>query len=167
MYRKDERMSEIRFTNKEAKQLNNTDFDETEKDVIILIAQIDEQVEFDSNYIRYTFGELLKFNMKKVKVKIDDLAEAIGLSDRQIRRMRGDKVEMIEFRIIIAICVVLQLTIDKAEELLNTKKYSLRCENFYVQVCKQLILKKVSLNMCNLVLKKKGLIPLTDEKQAA
>ena len=74
---------------------------------------------------------------------------------------------MIEFRIIIAICVVLQLTIDKAEELLNTKKYSLRCENVYVQVCKQLILKKVSLNMCNLVLKKKGLIPLTDEKQAA
>lgn len=161
MYGQNKRKEEKGY-GKKAVQLNNTLAEEQKKE-IELQSQIDDCFEFYGQRVRHTFGQLLKLNMKAAKISIENFSDIIGLSEREIGRMRQDKVEVISFRIIIAMCIVLRLTIDKAEELLNTKRYSLRCEELYVQVCKIFLLQKLSLSACNRLLKTKGLAPLTDK----
>ena len=166
MYGPNQRKEEKGY-GKNAEQLNNTLLTEDEKKKKELQAQVNECLEFYGKRVRYTFGQLLKLNMEKSKITIDKFSDIIGLSEREIGRMRRDEVEMINFRVIIAMCVVLRLTIDKAEELLNTKRYSLRCEDLYVQLCKIFLLQKLSLYECNKLLKENGLIPLTEKGLAA
>ena len=77
--------------------------------------------------------------MEKVKVTVAKLSERTGISERQIGRMRKDEVKDIGFRTIIALCVALNLAMETAERLLNLKRYTLNCDEPYVQVCKMFL----------------------------
>lgn len=157
------RKEEKKCAHNKAEKLNNHPEMEKCKVPEHLIAQENELIDYYKVRGYGTFGKLLKLNMKKAKVSVECLSHELGLCEKQIGRMRNDEVEMVSFRLIIAICVVLQLSLDKAEELLNTQMYSLGVNNPYVDICKMLLLHKISLRTFNRALIIVGFAPLTKE----
>ena len=118
------------------------------------------------NYYRenepYTFGQALCACMEKTKTTVAILADKTGISERQITRMRRDEAKEISFRVIIAVSVAMKLTQGTVEKLLNTKRYTLQCDDPYVQICKLFFEEDVSVEECNELLKSIQLEPLTD-----
>ena len=129
-----------------------------------LDVQVNEVLTYYKKRKAYTFGEVLCICIKKAKKPVWKISEELGVSERHISRWKNNLVKDISFRTIIAICIVLHVTFDTAEELLNLKKYSLNCDEAYVQLCKIFILNNISLTVCNEILKNKGLKPLTTPK---
>ena len=119
-------------------------------------------VAYYQEHIPYTFGEALRMCMEKVKITVADLSALTGISDRQIGRMRNDETKDISFRTIVALCVALNLVAESAEKLLNIKRYTLNCDDPYVQVCKMFLETRVTVVDCNDILKSCGYEPLTD-----
>ena len=119
-------------------------------------------VEYYKEHKPYTFGQALCMCMKKGKVTVASLSERTGISERQIGRMRNDETKDICFRTIIALCVALNLVSETAEKLLNLKRYTLNCDDAYVQVCKMFLDVSITVLDCNEMLKSFGLEPLTD-----
>ena len=157
------RKEEKECAHNKAKKLNNHPEMEKCKVPEHLITQENELIDYYKVRGYVTFGALLKLNMKKAKISVECLSHELGLCEKQIGRMRNDEVEMVSFRLIIAICVVLRLSLDKAEELLNTQMYSLGVNNPYVDICKMLLLHKISLRTFNRALIIVGFAPLTKE----
>lgn len=121
-----------------------------------------EIVEYYKEHKAYTFGQALCMCMEKVKVTVAKLSERTGISERQIGRMRKDEVKDIGFRTIIALCVALNLAMETAERLLNLKRYTLNCDEPYVQVCKMFLEVSITVEDCNEILKSLSFEPLTD-----
>lgn len=119
-------------------------------------------VEYYKEHKPYTFGQALCMCMEKGKVTVANLSERTGISERQIGRMRNDETKDICFRTIIALCVALNLVSETAEKLLNLKRYTLNCDDAYVQVCKMFLDVSITVLDCNEMLKSFGLEPLTD-----
>ena len=130
----------------------------------------DDKIETQVNEIlkRYgkqniTFGQALRKCMKKCNMTIAKLAEKTGICDRHIGRMRRDQVKDIKFSTIIALCIALNLATETAEKLLNIKRYSLYCDEPYVQLCNMFIRVRISISKCNEILISKGYEPLIEE----
>ena len=121
-----------------------------------------EIVEYYKENKPYTFGQALCMCMEKVKVTIANLSERTGISERQIGRMRNDEAKDIRFRTIIALCVALNLVSETAERLLNLKRYTLNCDEPYVQICKMFLEVSITVEDCNKILKSFGYEPLTE-----
>lgn len=119
-------------------------------------------VEYYKEHKPYTFGQALCLCMEEVKVTIANLSARTGISERQIGRMRSDEAKDVGFRTIIAICVALNLVSETAERLLNLKRYTLNCDDPYVQVCKVFLEVSITVVECNEILKSFGFEPLTD-----
>ena len=119
-------------------------------------------VEHYEEHKPYTFGQALSLCMEQVKVTVANLSARTGISERQIGRMRSDEAKDVGFRIIIAICVALNVVSETAERLLNLKRYTLRCDEPYVQVCKMFLEVSITVEDCNEILKSFGFEPLTD-----
>lgn len=121
-----------------------------------------EIVEYYKGHKPYTFGQALCTCMEEVKITVANLSARTGISERQIGRMRNDKVKDIEFRTIIAVCIGLNVVTETAERLLNLKRYTLNCDEPYVQVCKMFLGVRSTVEECNEILKSLGFEPLTD-----
>lgn len=121
-----------------------------------------EIVEYYKQHITYTFGQALCKCMEQTNISIAMLSERTGISERQITRMRNDDVKDIAFRNIIALAVAMKLALGTAEALLNLKRFTLNCNETYVQMCKLFLEVNVSVEDCNQILKVHGLEPLTD-----
>ena len=121
-----------------------------------------EIVEYYKEHKPYTFGQALCMCMEEVKVTVANLADKTGISERQIGRMRNDEAKDVCFRTIIALCVALNLVSETAERLLNLKRYTLNCDEPYVQVCKMFLEVSITVEDCNEILKSFGFEPLTD-----
>ena len=100
--------------------------------------------------------------MEQTNISIAMLSERTGISERQITRMRNDDVKDIAFRNIIVLAVAMKLALGTAEALLNLKRFTLNCNETYVQMCKLFLEVNVSVEDCNQILKVHGLEPLTD-----
>lgn len=158
MYRQNKRREEKEY-GKKAVQLNNTimerkDFEELKRQAIDL-----------NNLYKSTptFKEMLTEKLREIKMTIVDLADAIGLSEKQCRRIRDDDLGKTGFPIVIAICLFLGVTSIEAEKLLNAKKYTLKCDNAYVQLCGMFIVRRLSIHTSNLILLSLHLPTLTKE----
>ncbi len=121
-----------------------------------------EIVEYYKENKPYTFGQALCMCMEEVKVTVANLADKTGISERQIGRMRNDETKDICFRTIIALCVALNLVSETAERLLNLKRYTLNCDEPYVQICKMFLEVSITVEDCNEILKSFGYEPLTE-----
>ena len=121
-----------------------------------------EIVEYYKQHITYTFGQALCKCMEQTNISIAMLSERTGISERQITRMRNDDVKDIAFRNIIVLAVAMKLALGTAEALLNLKRFTLNCNETYVQMCKLFLEVNVSVEDCNQILKVHGLEPLTD-----
>jgi DNA-binding Xre family transcriptional regulator len=121
-----------------------------------------EIVEYYKDHKPYTFGQALCRCMEEVEITVANLSARTGISERQIGRMRNDKVKDIEFRTIIAVCIGLNIVTETSERLLNLKRYTLNCDEPYVQLCKMFLGVRISVEECNEILKSLGFEPLTD-----
>lgn len=121
-----------------------------------------EIVEYYKEHKPYTFGQALCMCMKQAKVTVANLSARTGISERQIGRMRNDEAKDIGFRTIIAVCVALNVVSETAERLLNLKRYTLHCDEPYVQICKIFLEVCITVKECNEILKSFGFEPLTD-----
>jgi hypothetical protein len=110
---------------------------------------------------------LLNEKLKESEKTMVDLADALNLSDKQCRRIRDEELGKTGFPIVVAICLFLGLTLIDSEKLLNAKRYTLFCENSYVQLCKMFIMKKLTIHTSNRLLIEEGLPTLTNEDCAA
>lgn len=110
----------------------------------------------------YTFGQALCRCMSETKVTIELLSERTGISERQIGRLRRDETKEVSFRTIIAVCIAMNLVLDTSEKLLNMKRYTLNCDEAYVQLCKMFLQVSVTVEDCNEMLADLGYEPLTD-----
>ena len=119
-------------------------------------------VEYYKEHTPYTFGEALCKCMESGHITVMTLSERTGISERQIGRLRNNEVKDIGFRTIIALCVALGLVLDTAEKLLNLKRYTLQCDDPYVQICKMFLQINISVSVCNDLLQSLGFEPLTD-----
>lgn len=121
-----------------------------------------EIVEYYKEHKPYTFGQALCMCMEQVKITVANLSARTGISERQIGRMRNDEAKDVCFRTIIALCVALNLVSETAERLLNLKRYTLNCDEPYVQICKMFLEVSITVEDCNEILKSFGFEPLTD-----
>ena len=112
-----------------------------------------EIVEYYKQHRSYTFGQALCKCMEQTNISIAMLSERTGISERQITRMRNDDVKDIAFRSIIALAVAMNLVLATAETLLNLKRFTLNCNEPYVQMCKLFLEVNVSVEECNKILK--------------
>ena len=119
-------------------------------------------VEYYKEHTPYTFGEALCKCMESGQITVMTLSERTGISERQIGRLRNNEVKEIGFRTIIALCVALGLVLETAEKLLNLKRYTLQCDDPYVQICKMFLQINISVSVCNDLLQSLGFEPLTD-----
>lgn len=100
--------------------------------------------------------------MAETKVTIAVLSVRTGISERQIGRLRRDETKEVSFRAIIAVCIAMNLVLDTSEKLLNMKRYTLNCDEAYVQLCKMFLQVNVTVEDCNGMLTELGYEPLTD-----
>ena len=121
-----------------------------------------EIVEYYKQHITYTFGQALSRCMEQTHITIATLSAKTGISERHIGRMRRDKAKDVSFRTIIALCIALNLALETAERLLNLKRFTLNCDESYVQICKLFLAVNVSVEDCNKILTVHGMEPLTD-----
>ena len=121
-----------------------------------------EIVEYYKEHIPYTFGQALSKCMAQTHITVAMLSAKTGISERHIGRMRRDEAKDISFRTIIALCIALNLALETAEKLLNLKRFTLNCDESYVQICKLFLTVNVSVENCNEILTVHGMEPLTD-----
>ena len=121
-----------------------------------------EIVEYYREHITYTFGQALCKCMEQTHITVAPLSAKTGISERDIGRMRRDEAKDISFRTIIALCIALNLALETAEKLLNLKRFTLNCDESYVQICKLFLAVNVSVEDCNEILTVHGMEPLTD-----
>ena len=100
--------------------------------------------------------------MEQTHITVATLSAKTGISERHIGRMRSDEAKDISFRTIIALCIALNLALETAEKLLNLKRFTLNCDESYVQICKLFLAVNVSVEDCNQILLVHGMEPLTD-----
>ena len=100
--------------------------------------------------------------MEQTHITIATLSAKTGISERHIGRMRRDEAKDVSFRTIIALCIALNLALETAERLLNLKRFTLNCDESYVQICKLFLAVNVSVEDCNKILTVHGMEPLTD-----
>lgn len=159
MYGQNKRKEEKGY-GKKAVQLNNSLTEET-KDFEELKRQAKELNEFYKSKIK-PFNELLNEKLKAAEKTMTELADGLCLSDKQVRRIRDEEEGKTGFSIIVAICLFLGLTLVDSEKLLNAKRYTLCCENAYVQLCKMFIMNKLTIHTSNLLLIEEGYPVLTN-----
>lgn len=163
MYGQNKRKEEKEY-GKKAVQLNNTltqeeNFEDLKRQTKELNALYKAKEE--------PFSELLNEKLKESEKTMVDLADALNLSDKQCRRIKDEELGKTGFPIVVAICLFLGLTLIDSEKLLNAKRYTLFCENSYVQLCKMFIMKKLRIHTSNRLLIEEGLPTLTNEDCAA
>ena len=76
--------------------------------------------------VKEDFGEMLERLMKEKGFSGTTLSEASSLSDRTIRRMKGDDTYEPTREMIIAVCVGMKLTLDESLDLIHKSAYRLR-----------------------------------------
>lgn len=160
MYGQNKRKEEKEY-GKKAVQLNNTSTEE-EKDFEDLKRQARELNELYKTKTK-PFSELLSEKLKEADKTMIDLADALSLSDKECRRIRDEELGKTGFPIVVAICLYLGLTLVDSEKLLNAKRYTLFCDNSYVQLCQMFIMKKLTIRTSNRLLVEEGLPTLTNE----
>jgi DNA-binding Xre family transcriptional regulator len=161
MYGQNKRREEKEY-GKKAVQLNNTITER--KDFEELKCQAKDLNNLYEN--TPTFKEMITAKLKKAKMPIAKLAQGIGLSEKQFRRIRDEDCANTTFPTVIAICLYLEVTLSEAEKLLNAKRYTLKCDNAYVQLCEMFILRRLSIETSNLILLSLHLPTLTNEDWA-
>lgn len=119
-------------------------------------------VEYYKRHTPYTFGQALKICMDQTHISVAELSARTGISDRQIGRIRNDEVKEISFRTIVAVCIAMNLVLETSEVLLKLKRYTMHCDESYVQLCKMFLQVNVTVGDCNKMLKNLGYEPLTD-----
>ena len=75
---------------------------------------------------REDFGEMMERLMKEKGYSGTTLSEASCLSDRTIRRMKGDDTYEPTREMVIAVCVGMKLTMDESLDLIHKSAYRLR-----------------------------------------
>lgn len=103
------------------------------------------------------FGETLSFHMKHRCITNEALAEALGISARQISRLRNEQVPTLKLSLLVAICVCLQLEPELSEDLiLKSGQHFLPIEEhvFYRYLLRSMY--RDSLESCNQVLQEAG-----------
>ena len=76
--------------------------------------------------VKEDFGELMERYMKEKGFTSGRLAAASGLSDRTVRRMKGDDLYEPTREMVIAVCVGMKLTFDEASLLIRKSAFRLR-----------------------------------------
>ena len=76
--------------------------------------------------VKEDFGELMERYMKEKGFSSETLARVSGLSDRTIRRMKGDDLYEPTREMVIGVCVVMKLTFDEASLLIRKSAFRLR-----------------------------------------
>lgn len=94
---------------------------------------------------------------------VEDLAWKIGISDRQLRRIKNDGLET-SLRTIIALCIALELPIEISEELLKRSSFNLSNAKQEHLALKHVLLTSKTVDEANRVLINLNLQPLNKEK---
>ena len=76
--------------------------------------------------VKEDFGELMERYMREKGFTSGTLAAASGLSDRTVRRMKGDDLYEPTREMVIAVCVGMKLTFDEASLLIRKSAFRLR-----------------------------------------
>ena len=149
------------FTNKRAEKHRILVFTRGER----LEDQVDRCLaEFDEEEYP-TFGELLIECMDQTNATIEDLSAKAQISEKQLVRLRRDKVKNISFGMIVALCIAMKLSYGTSEELIGAAGYSLKSKNRYVKVCNIFLQNRDStVSKCNKILREKKMSPLTEGK---
>ena len=75
---------------------------------------------------REDFGEMMERLMKEKGMSSKTLSPASNLSDRTIRRMKGDDMYEPTREMVIAVCVGMKLTYDESLDLIHKSAFRLR-----------------------------------------
>ena len=75
------------------------------------------------------FGEMLGRYMKEKGFSCKSLSPKSGLSDRTIRRMKGDDMYEPTREMVIAVCVGMSLTLDESLDLIHKSAFRLRADS--------------------------------------
>lgn len=75
------------------------------------------------------FCEMMERYMKARKHSSRTLAQVSGISDRTIRRMKGDDTYEPTREMIIAVCVGMKLTLDESLDLIEKSQFRLRADS--------------------------------------
>ena len=78
---------------------------------------------------REDFGEMMERIMKEKSYSGTTLSETSNLSDRTIRRMKGDDMYEPTREMVIAVCVGMKLTYDESLDLIHKSAYRLRSDS--------------------------------------
>jgi len=81
------------------------------------------------NRRREDFGEMMERFMKEKGFSSNTLSAAANLSDRTVRRLKGDDMYEPNREMIIAVCVGMRLTLDESLDLLYKSEYRLRADS--------------------------------------
>ena len=81
------------------------------------------------NRTREDFGEMMERYMKEKGLSSKTLSPASNLSDRTIRRMKGDDTYEPTREMVIAICVGMRLTLDESLDLIHKSAFRLRYDS--------------------------------------
>ena len=147
------------FTNKKAEKHKILVFTQRER----LEDQVDRCLNECDEEDYLTFGELLIECMDQTNTKIEDLSTKAQVSEKQLVRLRHDKVKNISFGMIVALCIAMKLSYGTSEELIEAAGYSLRSKNRYVKVCNIFLQNGDStVSKCNKILREKKMSPLTE-----
>ena len=79
--------------------------------------------------VREDFGEMMERIMKEKGFSGTTLSETSSLSDRTIRRMKGDDTYEPTREMVIAVCVGMKLTYDESLDLIHKSAYRLRSDS--------------------------------------
>ena len=162
MYGQNKRKEEKDYGHKKAKQLNKPFFT---KDTTIE-EKLDELAKFDFDKAEGSFGNTLIGFMNDVKMTEEELHGETGLSVRQISRIRKNKVKDIPLRTVVALCIGMRLEYSDSVILIGIAGYSLEKQSEDVQIYKAFLLEAdISVEQCNILLKKRHYIPLTGRKK--